>query len=564
MNKKESIGKRLTASFLKVATIMAAVAIVTVISLVIISNQYSTALENYGFAQGDIGRAMYQFAEARSSLRAAIGFDDETAIQNAVKKYNECRAAYEEAFAEVEKTVITKEGRETYDAITAELPAFWEEADEVIEIGAVTDRARCLQAQEIAINSLMGKFSSIYEKMEKLLDVKEESGDQLSMTLSIISWVLTGVIIVVIAIAMVICMKLGKRIARGIVDPLKELGDRLNTFATGDLTSPFPNAQTGDEVEEMETDAVRMANNLNLIIGDIGEVLGEMASGNYAVSSKNAERYTGDFKQLYDSMSRLKGQMSETLISIGEASNQVSAGSEDLANAAQGLAEGSTDQANAVQEIHATILDITATMEKSAEKAGDSYVKAQEYANEADESREEMNAMIAAMQRINDASMRIGNIISEIEDIASQTNLLSLNASIEAARAGESGRGFAVVADQIRELADQSAQAANDTRELIEGSIKEVTEGNHAAERAAESLESILGGIQEIAEFSKSLKVMVEDEAEAMRQAEIGVDQISGVVQSNAAIAEEASATSEELSAQATVLDELIGQFELK
>ena len=138
-----------------------------------------------------------------------------------------------------------------------------------------------------------------------------------------------------------------------------------------------------------------------------------------------------------------------------------------------------------------------------------------------------------------------------------------INASIEAARAGESGRGFAVVADQIRELADQSAQAAVDTRELIEGSIREVTEGNRAAERASNAIESVVDGIKQIADFSKNLKVMVEDQTEAMRQAELGINQISEVVQSNAATAEEASATSEELSAQANILDELVGQFVL-
>lgn len=202
-------------------------------------------------------------------------------------------------------------------------------------------------------------------------------------------------------------------------------------------------------------------------------------------------------------------------------------------------------------------------MKKSAESADESYVRAQQYAGEADNSQAEMNTMMAAMERINTASMKIGSIISEIESIASQTNLLSLNASIEAARAGELGRGFAVVAAEIRELADQSAKAAVDTRELIEGSIREVAEGNHAAERASNAIGSVMTGIQQIADFSKNLKIMVEDQAEAMRQAEIGINQISEVVQSNAATAQQASATSQELSAQATILDELVGQFSL-
>ena len=141
---------------------------------------------------------------------------------------------------------------------------------------------------------------------------------------------------------------------------------------------------------------------------------------------------------------------------------------------------------------------------------------------------------------------------------------MSLNASIEAARAGESGRGFAVVANEIRELADQSAKAAVDTRELIGSSVKEVTEGNLAAERAAEAIESVVDGIKQIADFSKDLKGMVADQTEAMRQAEKGVNQISEVIQNNAATAQEASATGQELSAQAITLDELVGQFKLK
>ena len=497
-------------------------------------------------------------------MRAAITYDEPDVIAAVVKQHDNHKAAFLTNFAKVEDTIVSQEGRKTYNEIRAELEEYWKLDTEIMNLGATTDRELCKQAQDIAINELADIYDTIYSNLEALLNVKVNEGNSLSAKLTIAEIILFFTIIIVIVSAMVLSTKIGKQMAKGIASPLGKLGQRLKTFSTGDLTSPFPMIETGDEVEHMEKDATEMANNLNIIIHDISEVLGEMASGNYTVKSKYSAKYTGDFQKLYESMRGLRDQMVDTLTSIGEVSSQVTSGSGDLAEASQVLAEGATEQTNAVMELQATISDITTTMQKSVQSADESYIKAQHYAEKADNSREEMNSMMAAMERINAASNRIGDIISEIESIASQTNLLSLNASIEAARAGESGRGFAVVADQIRVLANQSAKAAVDTRELIEGSIREVTEGNRAAENAASAIGSVVDGIKQIADFSKNLKTMVEDQTDAMRQAEQGINQISEVVQSNAATAQEASATSQELSAQATILNGLIGQFSLR
>lgn len=561
MFNQEKIEKRLTKSFVMISAISAVAAIVGLIAMIVVATRYSYALTNYGFAQGDIGKALFVFADSRSSLRAAIGYDDPDAIANVVQQHEANKALFKEYFAAVEKTIVSEDGRATYDAIVSELDAYWALDEQIVSLGATTDRELCKQAQDLALNELAGKYDSIYKKLEDLLNVKVHEGNNLSILLRTLTLILIVVILAVIAVAMIASTKIGKSIAKSIAMPLISLGERLRQLAAGDFSTPFPAVAANDEVADMVREAKEMTDKLNEIINDVGYILGEMAGGNYAVTSEIIEQYTGDFQKLADSMRGLRNQMAATLRSIGEASNQVSAGASNMAESAQNLAEGATDQAGAVEELQATIVNITEAMERSAESAEESYVQAQKYADEADNSRAGMNTMVVAMKKINDTSTKIGNIISEIESIASQTNLLSLNASIEAARAGEAGRGFAVVADQIRQLAEQSAKAAVDTRELIEGSLKEIEEGNRAVESASGSIEIVVDGIKQIADGSKSLSIMIGDQSETMRQAEQGVSQISEVVQNNSATAEETSATSEELSAQATTLDDLVGQF---
>ena len=342
------------------------------------------------------------------------------------------------------------------------------------------------------------------------------------------------------------------------------MSERLKTFAEGDLDSEFPEYDAKDEVAEMIEMAREMADNLNVIISDSGRLLNEMADGNFAIATDHEERYTGKFNDLLIGIRNMNRKINESLRQVEETAEQVSLGSGNMAEAAQSLAEGATEQAGAVEELQATIADITANVEHTAADLQKSHADARKYADDADHSREQMHAMVEAMQRISESSMKIENIISELEDIASQTNLLSLNASIEAARAGEAGKGFAVVADQIRKLAEQSAASAVSTRELIEGSIHDVEEGNKAVVLVSETLDEVIKGINAIADTSKSLSENSQSQATAMEQAEQGVNQISEVVQSNSAMAQETSATSEELSAQAETLDNLVKQFKLR
>lgn len=555
------IQKRLTTGFIITTAITSIGAILGIIALIYISNRYTYALQNYGFSQGDIGKAMIMFADTRSSTRGIIGYDDADLIASMVESHDTNKQKFENYWDTVHNTLTTSEEEATYQSINSLLTNYWTKESEVIALGNTTDSAQSAQAQTVMGDTLAPMYEEIYSQMASLMDANVNEGNSLDSTLNILGYVLLIVIIAVIIVSVIVSTKLGTIIAKGISEPLIALQNRLVAFEQGDLSTDFPVVDSQDEIKDMTETATEMAASLKSIIYDCNYILGEMSKGNYGITSKAKEKYVGEYSGLINAMRNLRDLMIETLQQISDASDQVNAGSNNLAQAAQALAEGSTDQSAAVQELQATIANITSGVEKSSAKTEDSYQEANKYATEADQSRVEMEAMMTAMSRINETSQKIGNIISDIEDIASQTNLLSLNASIEAARAGDAGKGFAVVADQIRKLAEQSTQSAVDTRQLIESSLAEVEEGNKAAQRAADSIESVVDGIKSIAETSQELSQISQEQATAMEQAEQGINQISEVVQSNSATAEETSATSEELSAQATSLNDLISRF---
>ena len=555
------IRARLKKAFTMIVVVSSVAGVLGAIAMLITMTQYKSALTNYGFSQGDIGKAMTVFTDARSATRGIIGYEDEDLINSLVTTHEEKKQAFTEYWETVGETTVSQKEKDLYEQVASKVDDYWEVEQKAIDMGKTTDSEASRQAQQMMADEVAPLYSEIYELMKDLMNENVREGDSLAVRLNIMAFVFLIIIVVVILLAVAMATKMGHSISEGIAKPLGELAARLKTFAKGDLSTPFPEVKSKDEVAEMVDTAKEMASNLSFVISDTGEVMNQMANGNYNVTSSNPDMYQGDFEQLFLSIRNMKKQMVQTLRSIEEASKQVSAGAANLADASQNLAEGATEQAGAVEELQATITNITSNIEQAAEQAQESYEQARKYANEADNSRAEMKAMVDAMARISDTSNKIGNIISEIEDIASQTNLLSLNASIEAARAGEAGRGFAVVADQIRQLAEQSTKSAVDTRDLIEGSMQEIKEGNQAADSAAASIEIVVDGIGKIAESSRSISEISKDQANAMEQAEQGVNQISEVVQSNSATAEESSATSQELSAQAISLDELISKF---
>lgn len=558
------IRERLSKSYLQVIFIASISAIVGIIALLVMTRMYNNALDNYGFSQGDIGKAMTAFSGARSEVRAAVGYMDEDIISDAKDTYYTRKDSFQQYLDDIESSMVTQAGKDAYNQIVKDLDGYWDLSDQLIEEGSTTDQEISKKVQRREADELGPAYQVVYNDLKNLMNIYVQKGDQIESVLAVMEIIAVIIMIAVIILSILSGRRYGNQIADGISKPLQQISERLKTFAEGDLDSEFPEHDAKDEVAEMIETARKMADNLNVIISDSGKLLNEMADGNFAVATDHEERYTGKFNDLLIGIRNMNRKINDSLHQVEETAEQVSLGSGNMAEAAQSLAEGATEQAGAVEELQATIADITANVEHTAADLQKSHADARKYADDAHHSREQMHAMVEAMQRISESSMKIENIISELEDIASQTNLLSLNASIEAARAGEAGKGFAVVADQIRKLAEQSAASAVSTRELIEGSIHDVEDGNKAVALVSETLDEVIKGINAIADTSKSLSENSQSQVTAMEQAEQGVNQISEVVQSNSAMAQETSATSEELSAQAETLDNLVKQFKLR
>ena len=417
------------------------------------------------------------------------------------------------------------------------------------------------QAQSYYQETIQGNLATLVGLLDQVVDrgstLKDESSASMALTIKIMH----GTSIVGLALALICLVSLVLYVLKHIVAPILTITQCSEPLQQGRLDFSIPYS-ADNELGDLALALKKSMSQIHSYVEDINRIMQELSQGNFDVGT--SAEYIGDFRTIEQSISSFTVTISDALAQINQAEHKVSDNAEQLSSGAQALAQGATEQASAVQQLYATLDDLSKSAEHNVQSASSAQENARLTGEQVTLSGEQMKQMVAAMVDITDASQEIGKIIKTIEDIAFQTNILSLNAAVEAARAGEAGKGFAVVSSEVRSLATQSDQAAKATKELIENSVQAAERGSKIVDEVSKTLERTLELVVRSNNAIGEIAEAVHSEAESIAQVTEGIGQISSVVQTNSASSEESAAVSTELFEQVRLLQEQIRRFHLK
>ena len=454
-----------------------------------------------------------------------------------------------------------QKGQDDYEVANAAWEKYRGASDEILQLSR---EGKQQEASKLMTGEVYEDYKSFSKKLTILRDKFQVELDQ-AKTMANVCTVIIFIVIVAAGLAIaVVTTLIGKIITNSITEPVEQIEAAVASLRKGELSNvEMLTYESEDELGDTIRNLKEAMGILADYVSEISVEVKAIAQGDLTRNGDDITDFLGDFSELKTSLLYILKRFNSTLSEISNLAEQVSSNSSEVENASKSLADGATEQAGVIEELNATIDTVVDMAEDTAKETQNASARVKASANKANEEKEKMNELLTEMEHITEISKEIGNIITDIEDIASQTNLLSLNASIEAARAGEAGKGFAVVADQIGKLAADSAKSAVNTRDLIDKTLVEIEKGNTITRTTAESFNQIITDMESFAELAENTMEKANSQAESLEQIGQGIEQLSGVVQGNAASSEENTAISINLAEGAAKMRDRVNIFKL-
>ena len=454
-----------------------------------------------------------------------------------------------------------QKGRDDYDVANAAWEKYRGASDQILQLSR---EGKQQEASKLMTGEVYEAYKSFSKKLTILCDKFQVELDQ-AKTMANVCTVIIFIVIVAAGLAIaVVTTLIGKIITNSITEPVEQIEAAVASLRKGELSNvEMLTYESEDELGDTIRNLKEAMGILADYVSEISVEVKAIAQGDLTRNGDDITDFLGDFSELKTSLLYILKRFNSTLTEISNLAEQVSSNSSEVENASKSLADGATEQAGVIEELNATIDTVVDMAEDTAKETQNASARVKASANKANEEKEKMNELLTEMEHITEISKEIGNIITDIEDIASQTNLLSLNASIEAARAGEAGKGFAVVADQIGKLAADSAKSAVNTRDLIDKTLVEIEKGNTITRTTADAFNQIIADMESFAELAENTMEKANSQAESLEQIGQGIEQLSGVVQGNAASSEENTAISINLAEGAAKMHDRVNIFKL-